>query len=74
MDPIGFDETIYETAIKLMEKIPVKEGIRLLGITISNFVKAGIQLSLFNEVTEKREKIASVYGFLTKRAFWCWYC
>lgn len=67
MDPIGFDETIYETAIKLMEKIPVKEGIRLLGITISNFAQSGIQLSLFNEVTEKREKIASVMDELKER-------
>ena len=67
MDPIGLDETIYETAIKLMEKIPVKEGIRLLGITISNFAQSGIQLSLFNEVTEKREKIANVMDELKDR-------
>jgi len=66
-NPIALDEIIYETALNLMAKISVREGIRLLGITVSNFVQCGMQLSLFNETTEKREKIATVMDELKDR-------
>lgn len=66
-DPVALDEVIYEVALQLMDKIIVKEGIRLLGVSVSNFSQRSTQLCLFNEVTEKREKIASTMDELKER-------
>ncbi|SHJ73871.1 DNA polymerase IV [Propionispora hippei] len=66
-DPVSLDEVIYEVALQLMDKIIVKEGIRLLGVSVSNFSQRSTQLCLFNEVTEKREKIASTMDELKER-------
>lgn len=66
-DPVSLDEVIYEIALQLMDKIVVKEGIRLLGVSVSNFSQRSTQLCLFNEVTEKREKIASTMDELKER-------
>jgi len=66
-DPVALDEVIYEIALQLMDKIIVKEGIRLLGVSVSNFSQRSTQLCLFNEVTEKREKIASTMDELKAR-------
>ncbi len=66
-DPVSLDEVIYEIALQLMDKIIVKEGIRLLGVSVSNFSQRSTQLCLFNEVTEKREKIASTMDELKER-------
>ncbi|SEP33152.1 DNA polymerase IV [Propionispora vibrioides] len=66
-DPVALDEVIYEIALQLMDKIIVKEGIRLLGVSVSNFSQRSTQLCLFNEVTEKREKIASTMDELKER-------
>lgn len=66
-DPVSLDEVIYEIALQLMDKIVVKEGIRLLGVSVSNLSQRSTQLCLFNEVTEKREKIASTMDELKER-------
>lgn len=65
--PVSLDEVIYEIALQLMDKIIIKEGIRLLGVSVSNFSQRSTQLCLFNEVTEKREKIASTMDELKER-------
>ncbi len=64
---VFLDEVIYSTALQLMDKIPVKEGIRLLGITVSNLGQHGTQLSLFNETTEKQQQVAKVMDRLKDR-------
>jgi DNA polymerase-4 len=65
--PVFLDEVIYSTALQLMDKIAVKEGIRLLGITVSNLGQPETQLSLFNENTEKQERVAKVMDRLKDR-------
>lgn len=65
--PIALDEVIYHTALQLMAVIPVKEGIRLLGITVSGLGSREEQLNLFNEATDKQEKIADAMDFLKER-------
>ncbi len=66
-EPIMLDEILYEHSIHMMDKIETKEAIRLLGITVSNFSQCGVQLNLFDEETEKREKIATVMDSLKSR-------
>ena len=65
--PVNLDEVIYETAKTIMEKVPVQEGIRLLGITVSHLSEGCNQLDLFNEVNEKREKVTAVVDQLKGR-------
>lgn len=66
-DPVSLDEVIFDTALKIMDKVSITEGIRLLGITISNFTLGTSQLSLFDEETEKREKLTHVVDQLKNR-------
>lgn len=67
---VDLDEIIYDMAWRMMSKIPLTEGIRLLGITVSNFSHSDVQLNLFEEadkLTEKRKKIAGVMDQLNER-------
>ena len=66
-EPVAIDEIIYQTAITMIDKIEIKEGIRLLGITVSNLGQRGIQLSLFDEGAQRQEKIAVVMDTLKAR-------
>jgi DNA polymerase-4 len=67
-EPIVLDEVLYENALQLLEKVSIKEDIRLMGITVSNLAPRGIQLSLFhNANTEKRERVAAVIDKLKDR-------
>lgn len=65
--PINLDEVIYETAKKIMEKVQIKEGVRLLGITVSHLGEGCNQMDLFNEVNEKRERVTAVVDKLKGR-------
>lgn len=65
--PVFLDEVIYATALQLIDKIAIKEGIRLLGITVSNLGQHGMQLNLFNEDNEKQERVAKVMDQLKER-------
>ena len=59
--PLSLDQEIYETSLKMLEKIPLKEGVRLLGITVAKLRPEGTgQLSLFTETNEQQEKITTV--------------
>ncbi|AIF54274.1 DNA polymerase IV [Pelosinus sp. UFO1] len=62
-EPTHFDETLYETAIHICRQIPLQEGVRLLGITVSNLQAGDSQLSLFDEQDHKR---TAVYEALDK--------
>ncbi|VBB05405.1 Hypothetical protein LUCI_0614 [Lucifera butyrica] len=50
----ALDETIYQTAGDLWEKVQIKGGIRLLGVTVSNLQRGKDQLALFADADEKR--------------------
>jgi len=57
---LSLDESIYQVACKMIDKIPLHEGVRLLGITVSKLGQGGGQLSLFAEDNERQEKITAV--------------
>lgn len=58
---LSLDETIYQTAYELIHKIPIRESIRLLGVTVSKLGRSGEgQLSLFEVTDERQEKITAV--------------
>lgn len=63
LEPTHFDETLYETAIHICRQLPLQEGVRLLGITVSNLQAGCSQLSLFDEQDHKR---TAVYEALDK--------
>lgn len=52
-----FDEVLYETAVQICRQIPIHEGIRLLGITMSNLQSGCGQLSLFDQQSHKRTAV-----------------
>jgi DNA polymerase-4 len=58
---------IYATALTMLEKVSIPEGIRLLGISLSHMSQGGAQLSLFEECSGKREKVTSVVDELKNR-------
>lgn len=62
-EPTHFDEMLYETAIHIFRQIPLQEGVRLLGITVSNLQTGCSQISLFDEQDSKR---TAVYEALDK--------
>ena len=57
---LSLDENIYQTACELLHKIPIHEGVRLLGVTVSKLGQGGEQLSLFQVTNEKQEKVTAV--------------
>lgn len=57
---ISLDEVIFQTAVEIAHKIPLNEGVRLLGITASKFGQEGGQLSLFDETNERQVSITAV--------------
>jgi len=59
LEPVCLDEAIYQAAGTLMEKIPLNEGVRLLGISISNLETGGKQISLFPDETEIKRGLVS---------------
>lgn len=66
-NPFNSDEVIYEKAKRIMEKVPITEGVRLLGITVSHLGEGCGQMDLFNEADEKREKVNIVVDRLKGR-------
>lgn len=58
--PLCLDEVIYQAACEMLNKIPLHEGVRLLGITVSKLGQGSQQLSLFEVTNERQEKIAAV--------------
>jgi len=57
---LSLDETIFQTAWDMIRKIPLHEGVRLLGVTVSKLGQGNVQLSLFDEIDERQEKVAAV--------------
>lgn len=57
LEPTHFDEVLYETAMDFFRQISLQEGIRLLGITVSNLQSGSGQMSLFNQEDNKRTAV-----------------
>ncbi len=53
----NFDEVLYETALYICRQIPIQEGVRLLGITVSHLQSGCGQLSLFDQQDDKRTAV-----------------
>jgi DNA polymerase-4 len=58
-EPTCLDEVIYTTALELAQKAASQEGIRLLGITLSNLTTGSGQCSLFGGDDEKKLAVAT---------------
>jgi len=61
------DENIYQAACELLHNIPIHEGVRLLGVTVSRLGQGGGQISLFDETNERQEKITTVMDKLKNK-------
>lgn len=66
-EAVAVDEVIYKTVIAMLSAVPLNEGIRLLGITVSNLGQPSMQMTLFDNPSEKEEKIAAVMDRLKER-------
>lgn len=66
-DPTNIDETIYATAKELLAAINLSEGVRLLGVAVSNLATGGEQISLFAEPEDKRQAIHQAVDKLRAR-------
>ncbi|MDR3562157.1 MAG: DNA polymerase IV [Negativicutes bacterium] len=62
------DETIYETVGDIIPSLPLPEGVRLLGVTVSGLQAwGGGQMTLFSEVADKRTKVSAAVDGLKDR-------
>jgi len=59
-ETLSLDSAIYQAACEMINKIPIHEGIRLLGVTISKLGQSVGQISLFDEPNKQQEKITIV--------------
>jgi Nucleotidyltransferase/DNA polymerase involved in DNA repair len=59
-EPTVLGDTIYETALSIMAGVELAEGVRLLGVTLSNLQVHGSQISLFTaDDEEKKLKVSA---------------
>lgn len=63
----SLDGVLYHTAKELYKSIPANEGIRLLGLTVSNLQPAGQSMALFDSGQEKQETLHKVVDGLKAR-------
>ncbi len=63
----NLDDTLYHIARELYKSIPSAEGIRLLGLTVSNLQPAGQTMALFDSKQEKQESLHKVVDELKVR-------
>ncbi|MDY6084956.1 MAG: DNA polymerase IV [Dialister sp.] len=59
-DPTDLGEELYQSCMDLLSRVMIREGIRLIGVTVSNLLPALEIPSLFSEEREKRKKAALV--------------
>lgn len=64
---INIDETIYATTKELLAGINLSEGVRLLGVTVSNLTTCGEQISLFSDDEDKRQAVHQAVDKLRAR-------
>lgn len=63
---ISLDEKIYQLSCEILQKIPLHEGVRLLGITVSKLSQGSGQLSLFDEDKERDERQEKITAVMDK--------
>lgn len=63
----SLQEEIYENALRLLEKIPLIEGVRLIGVTASKLGPPLTMGSLFSEEKEKQNRAARVMDEIQKK-------
>ncbi|CQR73172.1 DNA polymerase IV [Sporomusa ovata DSM 2662] len=63
----SLDETLYHVAEEIVSKIALNEGVRLLGVTVSSLVAAGVQMSLFDQGDEKAAAVAQAIDKVKER-------
>jgi DNA polymerase-4 len=66
-DATFLDDTIYKTATSLFAGVQLQEGIRLLGITVSNLHLGAGQTGLFSDAEDKLAKVSSAVDRLKDR-------
>jgi len=64
------DQTIFDTGLKLLKRIQVKQPVRLIGIGVASLVEPGRQLDMLDSSAQRRERlnraidrIRNKYGF-----------
>ncbi len=66
-DGTNLQEEIYAMCQELLQRIPIREGIRLIGVTGSNLSSGPRMTSLFSHDWEKREKAARAMDEIQKK-------
>ncbi|HMM23070.1 MAG TPA: DNA polymerase IV [Selenomonadales bacterium] len=66
-EPTLLDHTIFETAQAILGTVPLAEGVRLLGVTVSNLHPYGGQTSLFSLEDDKHLKVCQTIDKLKDR-------
>ena len=66
-DGTNLQEEIYAMCQELLQRIPIREGIRLIGVTGSNLSSGPRMTSLFSHDWEKREKTARAMDEIQKK-------
>jgi len=66
-EAICCDEDIFAAADKMWKKVAMPEGIRLVGISVSNLQTAGGQISLFGSENLRREAVAKAVDRLKEK-------
>lgn len=58
-DATALGDTIFDNVRAIMAGVELTEGVRLLGVTVSNLQPGGDQLSLFSAADEKKRKVSA---------------
>lgn len=66
-EPTNLDETIFDTARRLLDAVTLTEGVRLLGVTVSHLHHGGGQLALFGGDDDKRQAVYRAVDKLRER-------
>lgn len=59
-EPTNLDDVLYEIAVHMYNKLAINEGIRLLGISVSQLATGSGQVSLFADQQEKKHSLYQV--------------
>jgi len=66
-EPTNFDNVIYQTVSAIYKNCSISEGIRLLGVTVSNLQSGSGQMSLFDDSDDKQAVLYNAVDKLKER-------
>ena len=66
-EPTCLDNAIFETAVDLAQKVAFREGVRLIGITVSGLSAGTAQYSLFSGAADKQLAVAGAVDKLREK-------